>query len=284
MDIYEEIVRVRREGDRAALATIVRRHGSTPRRDFAKMLISEDGSTIGSVGGGQTEAEVIKEAGRVMETGEASLLKYQLTQKDAAEEGLTCGGTLEVFVEPILPDPKLILMGAGHIGQMVAEAAHRVGFKVAVVDDRESFANEERFPEAEEIVVASFQEGLDAVTVSQTSFILIATRGHGHDQSVLEQALQTPACYIGMIGSRRKTQIIVQKLLEKGVSPEALSRLYAPIGIEIGSETPEEIAVSVVAELIAILRGAHQRSEKQRFVMKLLEKAESIESEAEVQA
>ena len=275
MDIYEEIVRVRFEGGRAALATIVRRQGSTPRRDFAKMLISEDGSTIGSVGGGQTEAEVLKEAKRVMETGQASLLKYQLTQKDAEQDGLTCGGTVEVFVEPILPDPKLILMGAGHIGQTVAQAAHRVGFKVAVVDDRESFANRERFPQAKEIVVAPFQQGFDAITVSQTSFILIATRGHGHDQTVLEQALQTSACYIGMVGSRRKTQIIVQNLLGKGVSPEALSRLYAPIGIEIGSGTPEEIAVSVVGELIAILHGVHQRSEKQLFVLKLLEKAEA---------
>ena len=274
MDIYEEIVRVRFEGGKAALATIVRRQGSTPRRDFAKMLISEDGSTVGSVGGGQTEAEVLKEAERVMETGQASLLKYQLTQKDAEAEGLACGGTVEIFVEPILPDPKLILMGAGHIGQAVAQVAHRVGFNVAVVDDRESFANRERFPQAEELVVAAFEEGFDAITVSQTSFILIATRGHGYDQVVLEQALQTPAGYIGMVGSRRKTQIIVQKLLEKGISPRALSRLYAPIGIEIGSETPEEIAVSVVAELIAILRGVHQRSEKQLFVMKLLEKAE----------
>jgi xanthine dehydrogenase accessory factor len=279
MDIYEEIVRVRFEGNKAALATIVRRQGSTPRRDFAKMLVSEDGSTIGSVGGGQTEAEVLKEAKRVMETGEASLLKYQLTQKDAEEDGLTCGGTVEVFVEPILPDPKLILMGAGHIGQTVAHVAHRVGFKVAVVDDRETFANRERFPQAEEIVVAPFLEGFKAITVSQTSFILIATRGHGHDQTVLEEALQTSACYIGMVGSRRKTQIIVQNLLGKGIAPEALSRLYAPIGIEIGSETPEEIAVSVVAELIAMLRGVHQRSEKQRFVMKLLKK---VNTQAEV--
>ncbi len=216
MDIYEEIVRVRFEGGKAALATIVRHQGSTPRRDFAKMLISQDGSTIGSVGGGQTEAEVLKEAGRVMESGQASLLRYELTQKDAEAEGLTCGGTVEIFVEPILPDPKLILMGAGHIGQTVAQAAHRIGFKVAVVDDRESFANRERFPQAEEIIVSDFEEGFDPITVSQTSFILIATRGHGHDKVVLERALQTPACYIGMVGSRRKIQIIIQNLLEKG--------------------------------------------------------------------
>ncbi|MEE8348397.1 MAG: XdhC family protein [Acidobacteriota bacterium] len=279
MDIFEEIVRVRFEGGKAALATIVRRQGSTPRRDFAKMLICEDGSTIGSVGGGQTEADVLDEAKRVMETGNASLLKYQLTQKDAEKEGLSCGGTVEIFVEPILPDPKLILMGAGHIGQTVAQAVHRIGFKVAVVDDRESFANRERFPQADEIIVAPFQEGLNAITVSQTSFILIATRGHGHDQTVLEQALRTPACYIGMVGSRRKTQIIVENLLRKGVLPDALSHLYAPIGIDIGSETPEEIAVSVAAELIAILRGVHQRSEKQRFLMKILAKAQA---EAEV--
>lgn len=270
MDIYKEIVRLRREGRKAVLATIVRRQGSTPRKNQAKMLIHEDGSSVGSIGGGWTEAEVRKEAEWVVETGQTSLKKYHLSQEDAEADGLICGGTVEVFVEPILPDPKVAIMGAGHIGQTIAQAAHRVGFKVAVVDDRESFANRDRFPEAEEISVVPFEEGLDSITLSQNTFILIVTRGYGHDQKVLEKAIETPARYIGLLGSRHKFQVIVKGLLDQGIPPQAFSRLYAPIGIRIGSETPEEIAVSVVAELIAIYRGVHERSEEQRFVMKLV--------------
>ena len=271
MDIFEEIVRLRREGSKAALATVVKWLGSTPRRDNAKMLVFEDGSTMGSIGGGSTEAEVVEEACRVLKTEQASLTKFTLTQEEAAEDGLICGGTVEVFVEPILPDPSLLLMGGGHLAQAIAEAAQEVEFKVSVADDRASFANRERFPGAQKTIVAPFEEGLDSMNVTENSFILIVTRGHGYDQVVLEKAIQTPARYIGLVGSRRKIRIILKNLLEKGVPPEAFSRLYAPIGLEIGSETPQEIAVSVVAELIALRKGVHQRSKKQLFAMKLIE-------------
>jgi xanthine dehydrogenase accessory factor len=271
MDIFEEIVRLRREGSKAALATVVKWLGSTPRRDNAKMLVFEDGSTMGSIGGGSTEAEVVEEACRVLKTEKASLTKFTLTQEEAAEDGLICGGTVEVFVEPILPDPSLLLMGGGHLAQAIAEAAQEVEFKVSVADDRASFANRERFPGAQKTIVAPFEEGLDSMNVTENSFILIVTRGHGYDQVVLEKAIQTPARYIGLVGSRRKIRIILKNLLEKGVPPEAFSRLYAPIGLEIGSETPQEIAVSVVAELIALRKGVHQRSKKQLFAMKLIE-------------
>lgn len=281
MDIFEEIVRLRREGGKAALATVVKWLGSTPRRDNAKMLILEDGSTMGSIGGGSTEAEVVEEAGRVLETEKASLTKFTLTQEEAARDGLICGGTVEVFVEPILPDPSLLLMGGGHLAQAIAEAAQRVSFKVSVVDDRASFANRERFPGVEETIVASFEESLDSIDVTENTFILIVTRGHGYDQVVLEKAIQTPARYIGLVGSRRKIRIIVKNLLEKGIPPAAFSRLYAPIGLEIGSETPQEIAVSVVAELIALRKGVHQRSKKQLFAMKLIEESgDQAEAEA----
>ena len=273
MDVYEEAVRVRQQGGRAALATIVRRLGSTPRKDHAKMLIHEDGSFVGTVGGGCVEAEVWEAAKRVIDTGSATLLSYQLTQDDAENEGLICGGTVEIFVEPILPDPKVVVMGAGHVGQAIAESAHRVGFQVAVLDDRASFANSERFPDAQEIVVSPYESGLGQISISPTSFVLVVTRGHSHDQTALEQAIQTQAQYVGLVGSRRKIQLIVQNLLEKGYAPETFNRLYAPIGLPIGSETPEEIAVSVVAELIAIRKGSHKRSEKQGFIIKVLEKA-----------
>lgn len=272
MDIFEEIVRLRREGRRAALATIVRRLGSTPRKDHAKMLIYDDGTTVGSVGGGCVEAEVWQEARKAMETGRAAILKYELTETDAENEGLVCGGTVEVFVEAILPDPKVIIMGAGHVGQAIAETAHRVGFKVAVLDDREAFANRERFPQAGEIVVDDFQNALGRTVVTDNSFILIVTRGHKHDQAAVEQAIQTGARYVGLVGSRRKTRLIVEHLIDvKGYAPELFDKLYAPIGIEIGSETPEEIAVSVVAELIALRKGIHQRSEKQLYIKKFVE-------------
>ena len=280
MDIFEEIVRLRREGGKAALATVVKWLGSTPRRDNAKMLILEDGSTMGSIGGGSTEAEVVEEARRVLETEKASLTKFTLTQEEAARDGLICGGTVEVFVEPILPDPSLLLMGGGHLAQAIAEAAQRVSFKVSVVDDRASFANRERFPGVEETIVASFEESLDSIDVTENTFILIVTRGHGYDQVVLEKAIQTPARYIGLVGSRRKIRIILKNLLDKGIPPKTFSNLYAPIGLEIGSETPQEIAVSVIAELISLRKGVHQRSKKQLFAMKLIEES-GAQSQAE---
>ncbi len=274
MDIYSEIVRVRKEGRRAALATIVRRLGSTPRKDHAKMLVYDDGSFIGSVGGGCTEAEVWQAAKRVIEGSQPAYLKYELTEEDAENEGLVCGGTVEIFVEPILSEPKVILMGAGHVAQAIAKVADLVGFQVAVADDRESFASRERFPQSQEIVLAPFEECLQQIAVTENSFLLVVTRGHRHDQIALEQAIQTRARYVGLIGSRRKIQLIVENLLRKGYGAETFDRLYAPIGLEIGSETPEEIAVSVMGELIAILKGVHQRHKKQLFVKKVIGKAQ----------
>ena len=271
MDIYEEIVRLRRLGAKSALATIVRRVGSTPRKDHAKMLVRQDGTSLGTVGGGCAEAEVWQTAKSVMDSGRPTVLKFELTEDDAEKDGLVCGGTVEVFVEPILPDPQVVILGAGHLGQAIAEAAHRVGFKVVVLDDRESFASRERFPQAEEVIAAPFETALDSVRVDPDSFVLVVTRGHKYDQLALEKALDTGARYIGLVGSRRKIQIIVQNLLNKGISAEAFRNLYAPIGLDIGSETPEEIAVSVVAEFLAIIKGLHKRSPKQRFAMELLE-------------
>lgn len=273
MDLYEAIVDLRRRGRRAALATIVRRLGSTPRKDHAKMLVLDDGSALGSVGGGCTEAEVWQAAHKVLETGRATLLRFELKDEDAENEGLVCGGTVEIFVEPILPDPKLVLLGAGHVARAIAEGAHRLGFQVAVLDDRESFANRERFPHAGEVVAQPFEKGLSPIEVTDNTFILVVTRGHRHDQIALEAAIASRARYVGLIGSRRKISMLVDNLLAKGLSPDLFSKLYAPIGIDIGSETPEEIAVSVLAELTAIQKGVHQRNEKQTFIMRRLERA-----------
>ena len=268
-DIYERIVELRRGGRRAALATIVKRLGSTPRKDHAKMLILDDGTSIGSVGGGCVEAAVWEAGQTAIAEGRAQLVRYELNDDDAENEGLICGGTVEVFVEPLLPDPKLVILGAGHLGRAISDIVQPLGFQVTVVDDRSSFAAPERFPGAK-VVCQPFESGLSALNVNTDSFILIVTRGHRHDQVALEQAIQTPARYVGMVGSRRKIALLVNNLLAKGHSPDGFRRLYAPIGLDIGSETPEEIAVSVAAELIAVLKGTHKRSEKQEFVMGLL--------------
>jgi xanthine dehydrogenase accessory factor len=269
-DIFEQIVQARRAGQRAALATIVKSQGSTPRKDHAKMLIREDGTSVGSIGGGCVEAAVWEKAQEVMGNNRAELLKYELNDDDAENEGLICGGTVEIFVEPVLPDPRVVLLGGGHLGQAIARLGSQVGFQVVVVDDRESFASVERFPDAE-VICQPFEAGLGALNLNSESFVLVITRGHRHDQIALERALQSPARYVGLIGSRRKIALLVKNLLTKGYEPGVFERLYAPIGLEIGSETPEEIAVSAVAELIAIRKGVHQRSEKQLFVIRLIQ-------------
>jgi len=278
VDLYQEIVRIRQAGRRAALATIVKRIGSTPRKDNAKMLVREDGTAVGSVGGGCVEAEAWQLAKQVIASGRSSNMRYQMTDEEAESEGLVCGGSVEIFVEPIMPNPRLVILGTGHVGQAVAETVDRIGFDVAVVDDRESFASPDRFPAGTEITVQPFEDGLDSLNIVPDNFLLIVTRGHSHDQVALESAIRTEAGYIGLVGSRRKIQMLVQKLLEADHRVEAFRNLYAPIGLNIGSETPEEIAVSVAAEMIALRKGCHQRSEKQNFIHRFLEKEAVQES------
>jgi len=271
MDLWEEIVRIRRAGGRAVLATIVRRTGSAPRKDAAKMLIRDDGSILGSVGGGCVEGEVWQQAREALRTGQPRLSRFELNADDAAEDGLICGGIVEIFLEPIMSDPRLVILGAGHLGQALAEIGHLVGFQVVVYDDREQYANRERFPEAQEILVGPFDSMSDRVSVDSQSFVVVVTRGHQHDLAATEQVIRTSARYVGLVGSRRKIKMIVEELLNRGHAPEVFDRLYAPIGLDIGSDTPEEIAVSVVAELIALRKGVHRRSQKQEFVFKVVE-------------
>jgi xanthine dehydrogenase accessory factor len=251
-DIYELIVELRKQEKRAALATIVMRKGSTPRRDPAKMLIYEDGTQVGTIGGGCVEAEVCREALAVIGAEKAKLLSFDLTEDDAEESGLLCGGVMEVYVEPLLPDPMLFIFGAGHIGQCTAGIARTLGFRVSVIDDRIKYANSDRFPSADHLYVEPWDEVFRKLPVNSTSYILIATRGHQFDFACLRYALTTTARYIGLLGSRRKTKLLFQALEKEGVDPAGFERVHAPVGIDIGSETPEEIAVSIAAELIAV--------------------------------
>ena len=265
MDIYEEIVRLRQQGRRAAVATIVNVRGSIPSFETAKMLVRDDGSIVGTVGGGCVEAEVWQAAREVMETEKPRSLTFNLNQNPKYDTGLVCGGTLEIFVEPVLPIPVLYLFGAGHVAHNIYKIARVAGFDVIVTDDRETYASRERFPEAREIHSDDFERAMTELSPNENSFVVIVTRGHRDDMRVLAWAVNTSARYIGMIGSKRKTISIYRELETQGIPAERFERVHAPIGLDIGAITPEEIAVSVVAEMIAIRRGAETSQPHMRY-------------------
>jgi xanthine dehydrogenase accessory factor len=351
-DIYSEIVKALERREKLALATLISRVGSAPRGVGAKFLIKEDGTSVGSIGGGCVEAEVWQGAQDVIQNGKGGVLHFNLTAEQLAQGGLICGGNVDIFLEPlgeeflkiyqdvvkirrkggtailatvisvndafpegkdtkvlirmsgekvgslahgkgieqrilkegesllkeksprvvsllpeekeaswhrmevllepVVAEPVVYIFGAGHVSQQLAPLAKMVSFKVTIIDDREIFANRERFPHADEIVVSEFEHCFDRLSLDDSSYIVIVTRGHLYDGYVLEQAVKTRARYIGMIGSKKKIHILFKNLVENGIEPEVLKRVYAPIGIDINSETPEEIAVSIVAQLIKV--------------------------------
>ncbi len=350
-DIFKEALEIVSRGERAALSTIVSSKGSLPMSKKAKMLIRPDHKTVGTVGGGCLEADVWAEGRRVMETGLSNLQRFILTEKHAGENGLNCGGNVEIFTEPltadrsrdileeivrlrkedqsavlatlvsgdadssaakllvrkdgtafgtlgspsldlrvreevgdeidenllkvlnvevetpagpkeiriflesIVPAPTLYLFGGGHVSLQIARIARAVGFRIVVIDDRPMFANRERFPEADETRVLDMETCFDHLDIDEQSYLVAVTRGHQHDKPVVRQAVRTNAKYIGMIGSRRKIALMWNQLEEEGISRARLEEVHAPIGLNIGADNPEEIAVSVVSELIAVRRS-----------------------------
>ena len=254
MDIYEEIVRLRQEGRRGAVATIVNVRGSIPSFETAKMLVRDDGSIAGTIGGGCVEAEVWQAAREVMENEKARTLSFNLNQNPRYDTGLVCGGTLDIFIEPVLPPALLYIFGAGHVALSLYRFARMAGFDVSVLDDRESYANRERFPDAKEVIAEDLDKAMARIIPGETSYIVIVTRGHRDDMRVLRWAVQTQARYIGMIGSKRKTISIFRELVKEGISENLFKRVHAPVGLDIGAITPEEIAVAITAELIAARR------------------------------
>jgi xanthine dehydrogenase accessory factor len=251
MDIYEEIVRLRQQGRRGVVATIVNSRGSIPSFKTAKMLVRDDGSIVGTIGGGCVEAEVWQAAREVMESEKPRTLSFDLNQDPKYDTGLICGGTLEIFLEPVLPPASLYIFGAGHVAVNLYRFASWAGFEVTVVDNRETYANRERFPEAKEVIAEDFEKVTARISPSESAFIVIVTRGHRDDMRVLRWAVQTPARYVGMIGSKRKTIAIFRELTKEGISAKLFERVHAPVGLDIGAVTPEEIAVAITAELIA---------------------------------
>ena len=264
VDLYEELLRLRREGKKAALATIVRIRGSVPSFQTAKMLVREDGSTVGSVGGGCVEAEVWAAAQDTIKEEKSRVMSFDLTDESMADSGLICGGTLEIFVEPVLPVPRVVIFGAGHISTQLSKIATIAGFKTWIVDDRPIYANETRFPEAERIFSDSFESAFAEIEPDKNTYVIIVTRGHQDDENVLRWALGTDARYVGMIGSKRKIKTIAKKLESEGISEDQLHRAHMPIGLEIGAIVPEEIAVAIVAEMIHNRRSGAEHPESMK--------------------
>lgn len=255
--IYQEILRLRNEGKTASLVTVTRTKGSTPGKALFKMLVYDSGEIMGSVGGGTFEAKAILEASNVIKTQEPKVFRFKFngSKKKGSADQPICGGEMEVLIEPLIPKPSLYVMGAGHVGQALATIGKILGFKVVIVDDRERYANRTRFPGADEILVLNFEKITEKVKLNNSSYVVIVTRGHQHDKTVLKALVQEDAAYIGMIGSKEKVRHVFQSLIDEGIEERLLDRVYSPIGLDIGAQTPSEIAVSIMAEIIACIRG-----------------------------
>jgi xanthine dehydrogenase accessory factor len=245
-------------GEAVAMVTVVRAQGSTPQRVGARMLVFEDGRTIGTIGGGCYEQDACGKARLALQTGRPLLAHYDLNDDFAEEQGLICGGQMDVFIEPVAPTPRVCIVGAGHVGYHTAQLAATVGFRVVVVDDRASFADPARFPAAERVDVADIPEWLRTADLGPRDYLVIVTRGHREDLDALRAALDRETAYLGLIGSRAKIARLYARLGEDGLDSARLTHVHAPIGLDLGAVSPEEIAVSIVAELIAHRRGRLQ--------------------------
>lgn len=242
-------------GEEVALVTIVGSTGSTPQRVGAKMLVYADGRTVGTIGGGCYENDAFWKAREAIKARRPMTVRFDLNDDFAQESGLVCGGQMDVFIEPVEASPEVYVIGAGHVGFFVARFAHEAGFRVHVVDDREKFASTERFGPGIDVVVENIPAWLDAHPLPPAAYAVIVTRGHTHDLDALRAVTRQPLRYAGLIGSKAKVRRIFDALREEGVDPETLRAVHAPIGLDIGAITPQEIAISIVAELIAVKHG-----------------------------
>ncbi len=254
-EVFEALNAALERGEDAALVTIVSANGSTPQRVGAKMLVFPDGRMVGTIGGGCYENDAFWKAKEAIQTRKPQLVKYDLNDDFAQENGLVCGGQMQVYIEPLESTPRLYVVGAGHVGYNLAKLAATIGFKIHVLDDREKFANQERFPEAESVVVETIPAWLQTADIPSSAYVVIVTRGHTYDLDALRSLAKRDLRYLGLIGSKAKVKRIYDALLEEGMPAEYLQRVHAPVGLDIGAVSPEEIAVAILAELIAVRRG-----------------------------
>lgn len=254
-EVFAALNEAMAKGEEVALVTIVASNGSTPQRVGAKMLVYADGRMVGTIGGGCYENDAFWKAKEAIAARKPRTVKYELNDDFAQESGLVCGGQMEVFIEPVEAAPDVYVFGAGHVGFFVATMARDVGFRVHVVDDREKFADAVRFGSDIDVQVDDIPSWISAHPLPPTAYAVIVTRGHRHDLDALRALVAHPLRYLGLIGSKAKVRRIFDALREEGMALEHLEGIHAPIGLDIGAITPQEIAVSIVAELIAVKHG-----------------------------
>jgi len=266
-EVFAAVTAALERGEAAALVTIVATTGSTPQRVGAKMLVFADGRIVGTIGGGCYENDAFWKAREAIDHRRPELVHYELSDDFAQETGLICGGQMDVYIEPIEPSPELYVIGAGHVGFHLARLAHELGFRVHIVDDREKFANNERFPTAEEVVVDDIATWVARANLPPHAYAVIVTRGHTNDLEALRALAPIDLRYLGLIGSRAKVARIYGALAADNMPAERLERVHAPIGLDIGAVTPQEIAVSILAELIAVKHGKFRTREAAELSM-----------------
>jgi xanthine dehydrogenase accessory factor len=260
--IVQRLATLEGQNGAGALCTIIHSRGSTPRHTGSKMLVYPDGSIAGTVGGGEVEQRVITAALQAIRDGQSRVLEYSMADPGRGDPGI-CGGQLEVYVEPIIPRPTLVVVGAGHVGKAVAHLAHWLGFRVVVVDDRSEFCTPQAVPEADLYLPVLMAELPQRMEITPWTYLVLTTRGMNVDVEGLPALLGTPAAYIGVIGSQRRWTTASRQMRERGVASELLERVHSPIGLELNAETPEEIAVSIMAEIIMLRQGGTGRAMSQ---------------------
>ncbi len=261
-EIYEALLEAKRGGRPAVLATVIRDQGSVPRHAGAKMLIFPDGRSIGTVGGGELESRVIAAAPNLIKSDRPAILHIELVDPERGDAGV-CGGQVDIFVEPIMPDPTILIIGCGHCGQALAELAHWLGYRVIVTDDRPELCNPKVIPHANEHIVALPSEIAHTIPIHERTYVAAVTRGVPLDVALLPYLLRSPAPFIGVMGSQRRWAAAAKQLREQGFTEADLARIHAPIGLELNAETPREIAISIMAEIIAFQRGGTGEPMKQ---------------------
>jgi xanthine dehydrogenase accessory factor len=253
-NIYSAILEAQSSNTPCALCTVIRARGSVPRHATSKMLVYADGKFVGTIGGGEMESRMIEAAKQIARSRQAQIFEYNLVDPKQGDPGV-CGGTVEIFIEPINPPPQVIIIGAGHVGRAVAHLATWLGFRVIVMDDRADLITPEWIPEADVYLPGPIVEQIDQARINSQTYILLLTRGVQFDVALLPKLLETDAAFIGVIGSRRRWSSALKELRAKGVPDAKLAKVHSPIGLELNAETPEEIAVSIMAEIIMLRNG-----------------------------
>ncbi len=251
MEIIVRLAEIIKEGKAVALCTVVESKGSTPRHEGSKMLVFQNGKIEGTVGGGEIENRIVAEALEALKAGKTRVIRYNMIDPEKGDPGI-CGGQVEVYVEPYLPAPRVIIIGSGHVGKAVAHVAKWLGYRVVVSDDRPELCTPDYIPDADQFLVTDMAEIPSKIEIDNLTYLILTTRGMVVDVPGLAPLLDTPAAFIGVIGSKRRWMMTRKELISQGVLEEKLNRVHSPIGLELNAETPEEIAISIMAELIML--------------------------------